>query len=191
MQNIVHVGAGGEKGGSKSNNYFYFEPRVDKSLDIVANEENVTVYPFALSDYNGTTELNLTKKVSCSSFYKPNLKLINEFQPTNGDRFNVTEVVDVDVKRLDSLFDKDFKIHSLNIDTQGSELSVLRGAGDLLLNTSTIICEVEFVELYKSQPLYQDVTKYLEGYGFRFSHFVRVITWKDSMIFGDATYIRK
>lgn len=191
MQNIVHVGAGGEKGSDKGNKYFYFEPRADMSLEVASKQENVTIFPFALSDYNGTAILNLTKKLTCSSFYEPNLTLINEYQPKNGNRFVVTEKIEIEVKRMDSLFEKNFKIHRLTIDTQGSELQILKGAGDLLFNTSTIVCEVEFVELYKSQPLFKDVTKYLDSYGFKFSHFARVVKWKDTLIFGDAIYNRE
>ena len=190
MKNVVHVGAAREKAIDKNINYFYFEPRVDEGWIIDTERSNVTVFPFALAEYKGTAQLNVTKKPTCSSFYEPNMELINKTQPNNGDRFNVISKIDVKVERMDSLFNKDFKIHKLVLDTQGSELSILKGAGELLNNVTSIECEVEFVELYKNQPLYEEVTAYLKKYGFRFSHFRTLIKWSGYPIFADAIYKR-
>lgn len=190
MRNIVHVGAAREQAKNKEFNYFYFEPREDDGWIIDTEQDNVTVFPFALSNYNGTAQLNVTKKPTVSSFYEPNMELIKKCQPKNGDRYNVINNIDVEVKRMDSIFDNDFQIHKLVLDTQGSELNILKGAGDLLNNVETIECEVEFVEVYKNQPLYEDVNKYLKKYGFKLSHFRTLIKWSGYLIFADAIYKR-
>jgi len=55
----------------------------------------------------------------------------------------------------------------LKIDTQGFELEVLRGCTDLLDRFSVIYCETSFIELYKGQPLANEVIAYLHKCEFR------------------------
>ena len=93
---------------------------------------------------------------------------------------------------MDSILPSDLSIDLLKIDTQGSELDVLKGAGDLLNNTSYIECEVEFVPLYKDQPLFQDIEDYLKSYNFKLAKFIRKVKWaSDTVVFGDALFEKK
>jgi FkbM family methyltransferase len=54
----------------------------------------------------------------------------------------------------------------LKIDVQGFELEVLKGASDLLSHIDAVYVEVSYVELYKGQPLHEDITRYLIEAGF-------------------------
>jgi len=49
----------------------------------------------------------------------------------------------------------------LKVDTQGFELEVLRGAGELLDRFDAVYCELSFVELYVGQSLASEVISYL------------------------------
>lgn len=189
MRNIVHVGAVGESKSTNDTIYHYFEPREDPILSKVSTKENVNVYSIALSDYKGTATLNITKKMSCSSFLEPNIELIKELQPKTWNRFEVKNRIEVQVDRLDNLLDSDITIDKLQIDTQGSELSVLKGCGDLLKNVKKIVCEVEFVELYKDQPLFSDIEAYLSSFGFKYVRNLRAIKWNQKEpVFADALF---
>lgn len=192
MRHIVHVGAGGEKPPDKSTIYHYFEPRKDPSLSSVSKRDYVNVYPYALSDRTGTATINLTKKRSCSSFLEPNIDLLKKIQKSNWGRFEVEDTLEVAIERLDNILDSDIIIDKLILDTQGSELQVLKGAGELLHNTKTIICEVEFIELYKDQPLFEDVKNYLTQYEFIHTRFTRQVRWSEkSPVFADAVFTKK
>lgn len=193
MRHIVYIGSGGDRPGpSSKTTYHLFEPREDSAMDEVKLEKNIKVYPFALSDYEGNGVLNITRKLSCSSFLEPNLELIKKIQPYNWDRFEVVKKLNVKVNRLDNILDSDTEIHELKIDTQGSELKILKGCGDLLKNVTKIICEVEHVELYKNQPLFSDISDYLESFDFKFKTFERVVDWKQQYpIFADAVFVKK
>ena len=192
MKNIVHVGAGGEKAQAKDTTYHYFEPRKDQNLSRISKNDNVNVYPYALSDYTGTGTINLTKKKSCSSFLEPNIELLKKIQKSNWDRFEVEGILEVAIERLDNILDSDTVIDKLILDTQGSELQILKGAGKLLHNTKVIVCEVEFVELYKGQPLFEDVKKYLTQYGFVHTKFTRQVRWSEkSPVFADAVFTKE
>jgi hypothetical protein len=57
----------------------------------------------------------------------------------------------------------------LKIDTQGSELDVLRGAAELLARFQAVYCEVSFLELYAGQALASEVVAYLFERGFELS----------------------
>lgn len=54
----------------------------------------------------------------------------------------------------------------LKIDVQGSELSVLRGAENVLRNISIILLELSIIPLYKEQPLFDQIYSFLRAHGF-------------------------
>ena len=55
----------------------------------------------------------------------------------------------------------------LSLDTQGSELEILRGANHIVENdVVAIMTEVEFIPVYQDQPLLNDITGYLAAKGF-------------------------
>ena len=192
MKNIVHIGAGGEIPHDNETMYHLFEPRDDTKLDSNKDRTNVVIYPFAASNYNGVGILNITNKLGCSSFLEPNLELIKTLQPDTWDRFQISNSAEVIVKRADSILDSSMIIDKLIIDTQGYELNVLMGCGELLKNTKSIVCEVEYVELYKNQPLFDDIKLYLESLDFEFTGLHRVVYWEsETPIFADAIFKNK
>lgn len=77
------------------------------------------------------------------------------------------------------------EIDFVHMDVQGAEKLVLLGAGDMLSNIKMIWLEVGTVELYKNQPLKDDMVAFLEESGFS------VI--KDACLsaFGDILVIKK
>src|SRR5262249_48628134 len=54
----------------------------------------------------------------------------------------------------------------LKIDTQGAELEIMRNGTSVLTNALVIECEVEFVPLYRQQPVLGDVQCFLRDHGF-------------------------
>jgi FkbM family methyltransferase len=103
------------------------------------------------------------------SLYAPNTPLLEKFQ-------NLAEVVTpigsavVETVRLDEVAeigDVDF----VKIDVQGSELNVFRSGERVLSAAIAVQTEVEFVELYRQQPLFADVDTHLRGRGFQFHTF--------------------
>jgi len=64
----------------------------------------------------------------------------------------------------------------LSLDTQGSELEILQGSPDSVRTAQCIVSEVEFLSLYKEQPLFGDVCKFLTDAGFVFAKFFTIYT---------------
>ena len=54
----------------------------------------------------------------------------------------------------------------LKIDTQGSDIEVLRGAGDSLPAVKALQTEASVIGIYKSMPSYMDTIRYLNERGF-------------------------
>lgn len=77
------------------------------------------------------------------------------------------------------------QIDFIHMDVQGAELMVLEGAEDFISSIKAIWLEVSKVDLYKDQPLVDDVKKFMED-----NNFVLI---KDSLIGiqGDQLYISK
>ncbi len=112
-----------------------------------------------------------TNRVLTGSLFPANTALLEKFQ-------NLAEVVTpvaehpVETSRLDDLdLEEIADVDYLKIDVQGAELAVFRGAPRLLAETLVICTEVEFVELYKGQPLFADVDAFLRQSGFQFHRF--------------------
>ncbi|MBY0110251.1 MAG: FkbM family methyltransferase [Candidatus Babeliaceae bacterium] len=77
------------------------------------------------------------------------------------------------------------KIDLMWLDMQGNELQTLQASPNILNTIKAIITEVEFVEAYKGQSLYEDVKQWLESQGFTLVALSTTPEW-----FGDAIFVR-
>jgi len=138
-----------------------------------------------------------------SSIYRPNTEVLKVFPDI--ERFDIVEEVSFgaekvknldDVLRDNEILDADF----LKLDTQGSELSILKGS-QKCLNESILglKIEVEFLEIYKNQPLFADVDIFMRSKGFELID-LRRFFWKrkeyasfrgkGQIAFADALYFK-
>ena len=120
------------------------------------------IFPTALSETEKDSEFYLCKKPEVSSLYKPNISLLKNFP--DKERFSVINKQSLKTVSLDSynIENNDF----IKIDVQGSELNILNGANKTLEKTFGLELEIEFLELYKDQPLFGEVCKKLAEKGF-------------------------
>ena len=58
------------------------------------------------------------------------------------------------------------EVDFIKIDTQGSELSILKGSTDSLKNAIGLEIEVEFVDIYENQPLFNEVDSFVRKMDF-------------------------
>jgi FkbM family methyltransferase len=192
MSIIIDVGAADCGKLNTSNTYYLFEPELeayDRLVNRLKDNPNVKIFNTGLYNKKCTKRLYVTKKRQCSSLLVPNQNVINKYKAY---RFEVEYEMDINVDRLDSYITNDIGIVDLlKLDTQGTEYDILVGCGDLLKNIRKIVCEVEHIELYKNQKLFQDVTHYLKQFDFEFVNWKRQVRWGGDLIFGDAVYINK
>jgi protein O-GlcNAc transferase len=103
------------------------------------------------------------------SLYEPNTPLLEKFQNL-GELVTPVARHDVGTTRLDDL-PAVGNVDFFKIDVQGSELPIFRNALQALSTTLLVQAEVEFVELYRGQPMFADVDIFLRGRGFQFHSF--------------------
>jgi FkbM family methyltransferase len=119
--------------------------------------------PYAVGDGSKRT-FHICNKAMTSSLYEPNTGLLKLFQNLE-ELVRVVSTEEMESKRLDDLPEV-AETDYLKLDIQGAELDVLRGATNRLKRVVVVNTEVEFVPLYKDQPLFADVDAYLRSQGF-------------------------
>jgi len=131
----------------------------------------LTYYPVALGRQQEDRPFFLTQSPMCASLYEPDEHLISQYanlevmQPTGK-----TTIPTISLERFGGQFDLP-PIDFIKIDVQGAELEVFQGGTQVLKSVLGIVTEVEFVPLYKNQPLYGDIDRFLNEQGFRFHRF--------------------
>jgi len=177
---------------------FLFEPLPKNQLiinDNIKNKNlvNAILFPLALSDVNGYTKFytssgqpnNLQIDVDwdfgnkSSSLLAPQLKNLPDWMNFNE--------IDVQTLTLRSFLEENAieNIDFVHMDVQGAELKVLEGAKEKIENIKAIWLEVSNVELYKNQPLRNDIEMFMKE-----NHF-QLIKSDFSGEFGDQFYLNR
>ena len=182
----------------KNSKIFAFEPLLKNFKLIEANilkhgSKNIIPIQIALSDSIGKVEFHTSsgqpeefedeKKWDygnkSSSLLPPNktLELVNWL------KFENKEIVDTTTLFEFCKIKEILLIDFVHMDVQGAELLVLKGAGSRINNIKMIWLEVENIELYKNQPLKQDIEKFMKEH-----HFTKI---KDTVnhIAGDQLWV--
>ena len=130
----------------------------------------VEIVAHALGREAGPATLYVTREPACSSLYQPLDNVIDRhprLEPQRRAKSQQIELVTLDdwchrsgVERIDAI----------KVDTQGSELDVLRGAVRSLDNVIAVQTEVEFNRMYEGQPLFGDLDRFLRDHGFVLWH---------------------
>ncbi len=134
----------------------------------VSAEDRERFIPHFLGDGKPAT-FHHARFPGCSSLLEPNAEMINLFQtigaePETGN-FAVTGTETIETVRLDDLTMLP-PIDLVSIDTQGSELAILENGANVLGKVLVLETEVEFVPLYKDQPLFGHLQVALSERGF-------------------------
>jgi len=113
----------------------------------------------------------------------------------------IVKTTKMPVVSLDKL-DKHYPVDFLSLDTQGGELSILKGASITLQTVLGIETEISFREVYKGSALFGEMCAYLDSQGFEFICFTSILSdapmtmpysgrAKKLNTFGDALFLRK
>tara|TARA_R110002020_G_scaffold135108_2_gene301775 strand:- start:2196 stop:2846 length:651 start_codon:yes stop_codon:yes gene_type:complete len=70
------------------------------------------------------------------------------------------------LQKLDNLFEDDSVFDIIKVDTQGSELDILRGGTDLVSRASAVILEVSFIPYNEGAPTDKETIEYMNEIGF-------------------------
>lgn len=126
------------------------------------------VFPLIIGDGEEKT-FHQNKHAMTSSLFPPNIELADKFVGL-ADFMQPVESHIVQTHRLDDTIDLQ-SIDFLKMDVQGGELLVLDGAPRLAASALAVQTEVEFVPLYRDQPLFADIDTRLRSLEFQFHTF--------------------
>lgn len=187
IKGVIHVGAHwGQEYQYYVNrgveNMIFFEP-VKSNFEMLKmklpEDENIKLFNIALGNETGTREMFIetaNSGQSCS-ILEPDKHLIQYPEIA----FKSKELVEID--KLDNIKFNRSLYNLLNIDTQGFELEVLKGAKETLKFINCIYMEVNRDSLYKGCPMVEEIDEYLKGFN-------RIYTAWIGKTWGDATYLR-
>lgn len=172
---VVHVGAHeGEEVeqylamGFKNIMLIEANPDVINSLHAKYGDNlNVHIKHLAVSDRRGTIDFHIhtsrSGNVEPASMLK--MKEFDKIVPT----LKTAKTITVPTSTLEDVFETEHAIadyNLLNIDVQGAEKLVLKGAEGVLSKFDAIICEVSLVELYEGAATEKEIVSFLEERNF-------------------------
>ena len=183
--------------------FFGFEPDEEEYRRLSTSAaKGFTYFHAAVGGRDERRTLYVTRNPACSSLLRPNLTLYGRFKDCAPD-LQVIEEKPIDVVSLDSfLLSAGVNVVDfLDLDTQGSELEILQGAQRFLSDSVLVLkCEVEFSPLYEGQPLFGEVDRFLQRFGFmlfdlsrsryRRADFPAHALTRGQLLWGDALYLR-
>jgi FkbM family methyltransferase len=144
-----------------------FEPNPEQFERLCSLDGPRRYHPYFLGP-GGPAVFHVTRYPGCCSLLEPDPAVIDIFTgigASEGGNFTVIATEHVETKRLDEvpgLTPPDF----IKLDVQGAELSILEHGTRVLSSALVVELEVEFLPLYKGQPLYGDVESFMRRQGF-------------------------
>lgn len=139
-----------------------------KRLNASAPSHLIQYLPYAIGDGKDHV-FHTTNFPAASSIYEPSSETVNIFHQL-GPLMKVVKKKAISTKRLDDLSELGF-VDFIKMDIRGAELLALENAIEMLKHVSVLQCTVQFVELYKGQPLFADIDLFLRSQGFCFLRF--------------------
>jgi len=130
-------------------------------------------FPHAVGD-GGRHVLHICQAPGMTSLLEPDPAVLGLFHgfPDWGRVLATEEVATVRLDDVPETAGTDL----LKLDIQGAELMVLRHAGARLAEAVVIQAEVEFLPLYRGQPLFSEVEQFLRGHGFALHRFFPTVS---------------
>lgn len=141
-----------------------FEPRDSGEVRRVGADVS---FPTGLGETAGTQSLNITALPNMSSTLAPNAELLRTYAK-KGEHTRIVERAEMRVSTLDQIVRAEaVRIDAMKVDTQGSELGILKGARQCLGET-VILAEIEvsFFPRYLDQALACEIIAFMAGCGF-------------------------
>ena len=117
-----------------------------------------------------------TKDPHCSSILLPNKEYLEKY--FNNERFEVINKIRVNASTVDDEFKNKIKPDFIKIDTEGSELEILKGSKNTLKNIIGLEIESTLLSFRINQPVYSQIENFLKQYDFEFIDFITIVKWE-------------
>jgi FkbM family methyltransferase len=148
---------------------YAFEPNLRAASALIGRAPNFIVIPMAVAESNGYAEFHINAAEVASSLLRMDDDVRRSWP--GGEVLSEDSVVGVPTVRLDTFMGLMGIAHVdyLKIDTQGTDLAVLRSAGSRLRDISKITLEVDVSpkRLYEGSASKEEIVAYLSDSAFR------------------------
>ena len=150
--------------------------RLTQSAGKSAPWSRLRILPFALADSRRMVTLHLLRRANNSSILPVDMRWYQRYSLAG---FEQEKEIELSAVPLDEVVFGEFGSpragEILKIDTQGSELAILKGAERTLAErTLCIVCEASFFTVYQNAPLFPELELHLRQRGFSFYGFLDV-----------------
>jgi FkbM family methyltransferase len=151
-----------------------FEPNLE-ALAVLEQRKGPgeTYLPFVIGDGAAHT-LHICFAQGMTSLLEPNPDVLDLFHGFEQWR-RIVRTEPVQTKRLDDI-PETAGFDLLKIDIQGGELMAMRHAVERLRDAVVVQTEVEFVQMYRGQPLFSDIDQFLRAQGFVLHRFTPLMS---------------
>jgi FkbM family methyltransferase len=178
----------------KSINLYSFEPLLNSFTELKSNSladkfKKHEIFPYALHSHSATEKLHIARRPSMSSLLEfDNSSFDKHFGFKSGSAawkqmLIPKESISVNVTTIDKWAGEHLidSVDFLKIDTQGTELEILKGAEHLLDGHKIKVIKTEFSNfpVYKNQCLYPEIDAFLRSKGFELA---------DCLYYNDTAY---
>jgi FkbM family methyltransferase len=163
--------------------------------------------PKCIGEKRGKQCFYVNKHRASSSIFPPASEAVGEHilgldkgLNTWAENCELDYVAELDTVSLDELIGDNIlpSPDILSMDTQGSEMPIMRGGQNALEDLLCMICEVNFSEIYKGQELFFSQQKFLHDRGFRIADVLNTQYWHPGpaagagfLTVGEALFFRK
>lgn len=190
IRGVIHVGAhvGQEYMNYKRHgidNMLFFEPVpeiYEKLIKALPKDSSIKTFNIALGNETGEREMYIetVNQGMSSSLLEPGTHLVTY------PHIVFPEKKKVSIDKLDNIEFPKLAYNMLNMDVQGFELEVLKGAVKTLPYIDIIYTEINTEDVYKNCAHVEDLDAFLSIFNFK-----RVETKMACKSWGDALYIKK
>lgn len=168
-----------------------FEPvpeTYQRLLNNTRNLSNVYTYQLALSDSIGYSSMFISDKPNAPQLHSLSSSLLPPKEHLNYDNSRFDKQISVPTITLDlwATLNKIQSIDFLWLDLQGCTLKVLKASPVMLKTVKVVLTEIEFVEAFEGQELFEEIKTWFKQEGFELVGYHRHWQW-----FGDAFFVRK
>jgi FkbM family methyltransferase len=185
--------------------YFGFEADQKECVELNKKANNYKgdfrYFPIALSGNEGRRKFYITNDEACSSLITPSTK-VTQYLNLN-DKLRIEKEIELETTTLDLWQQKEVipRVDYIKIDVQGAELEILNAGKGLLANCLAVYTEVEFVEVYSDQSLFNDLDRFMTENDFFLYDILKIKSKRKSvsaffksrgqLVWGDAIYFKK
>lgn len=147
---------------------YLFEPNLKQAATLFGMLPNFFVVPLAVSETDGSAELNLNSSAASNSLLPLDEQSVSKWVGAEG--LKTLDKVTVGTIRLDTFLNLSGieAVDYLKIDAQGLDLAVVKSAGDRLKDIQRICleCDVTPNPMYRGTPTKSETVEFLQSRGF-------------------------